>query len=269
MTGLMLGRICDMQQELPKWRATLEHQSKMSLLELAAAAGNVSVKRLKEASKRTTVAVIPVTALSNMTPTFWETVASIIRCLGFKVFITEKADTSGLFEASQRNADVIFMADDLYFLAMNLHRNAIVENADATARGFAAALGAVAGGLRDKQVIVLGGGRVGCSAMNYLKYHGAEVTLYDHESAVLQKYFDSGWQVTNDLNILKRYTYVIDCTDSPHGWIKEEMIHPETWFASPAVPLSLDEEAAAYLEGKVIYDDMLQMGVIVMLAMAC
>ena len=70
------------------------------------------------------------------------------------------------------------------------------------------------------------------------------------------------------LSLIHIYPLVVDCSFSEAGWLHKEMLHPDLWFASPAVPLSLDAEAAEYFQNSLIHD-LLQLGVITMLAMVC
>lgn len=268
MTRLTTEWICNMEKELPQWAEKLERQSKMSLLNLASLGGDVSRGRVKSASWRLHVAVVPVTSGLGVINTFCQQVAAIIRHMGFDVFVTEATDVSGIYEATQKGAGLIFMADDTYFLAMNFNKNLVVENSDATARGFVAALEGAAGGLRDKEVLVLGGGRVGKAALSFLRCRGADGIVYDHNCDVLQQLQSEGWRTTKQVERIKEYPLVVDCTFSEGGWLKKDMLHPDVIFASPAVPLSLDEEAISVLGDRVIHD-LLQLGVITMLAMAC
>lgn len=268
MTRLTTEWIQNMEKELPQWTQKLERQSNMSLLNLASLGGDVSRGRVKSASWRLKVAVVPVTAGLGIISTFCHQVAAIIHHMGFEVFVTKATDVSGIYEATQNGAGVIFMADDKYFLAMNFNKNLVVENSDATARGFVAALEGAAGGLRDKEVLVMGGGRVGRAALSFLRCRGADGVVYDQDTEVLKQLQAEGWRTTKCLEKVKEYPLVVDCTFSEGGWLKKEMLHPEVIFASPAVPLSLDEEAAEALGDRVIHD-LLQLGVITMLAMAC
>ena len=83
----------------------------------------------------------------------------------------------------------MLLADDHRFIAYNTSTARIVDNAAATGSIFAAALEQMAGGLKGKEVLVIGCGRVGESAALVLSRAGAEVVLYDivpHRSAALK-----------------------------------------------------------------------------------
>ncbi len=268
MTRLQSDWIKNMGKELPQWAERLEKQSNMSLFNLAALAGDISRGRLKSASWRVKVGVVPITAGLGIINTFCQQVAAIVDHMGFDAFVTEACDVSGIHEAIAKGAGVIFLADDTYFLALNMSKNLEAENSDATARGFVAALEGAAGGLRDKEVLVIGGGRVGCSALHFLKCRGADSVLYDKDENVLKRFKKEGFNVIKDVEEIKKYPLVVDCSFSGAGWLTKEMLHPDLLFASPAVPLSLDDETAAFYGDRVIHD-LLQLGVITMLAMVC
>jgi len=155
----------------------------------------------------------------------------------------------------------------MYFLALNMSKNVVVENSDATARGFVAALEGAAGGIRDKKVLVLGGGRVGKSALSFLRCRGAEGVVFDTDPQVSKALAADGWKVIRTKEEIKDYDLIVDCT--PEGnWITPEMLHPEVLFASPGVPLSMTPEAQEKYSDRIIHD-LLQLGVITMLVMAC
>ena len=267
MTRLTTEWIHNMCNELPEWGKNLEEISQMSLLNLASLGGDVSRGRINSASWRLKVAVVPVTQGEGIIETFCEQVAAIVRFMGFEVFVTEQTDVWGIYEATQKGAGIIFLADDMYFLALNMAKNVVVENSDATARGFVAALEGAAGGLRDKQVLVLGGGRVGKAALSFLKCRGADGVVFDTDPSVAKERAAEGWKTISSKDEIKNYNLIVDCT--PEGnWITPEMLHPDVIFASPGVPLSLTEEAYEKYQDRIIHD-LLQLGVITMLVMAC
>ena len=267
MTRLTTEWIENMKNELPQWAENLEDMTHMSLLNLAAVAGDVSRGRVNSASWRIKVAVVPVTQGEGIIATFCEQVAAIVAYMGFDVFVTEQTDVWGIYEANQKGATIIFLADDMYFLALNMAKNVVVENSDATARGFVAALEGAVGGIRDRQVLVLGGGRVGRAALGFLRQRGADGVVYDNDQKVLKGLKAEGWKVIKDKAQIKNYDLIVDCTPEAN-WLTPEMLHPYTYFASPGVPLSPTPEALEKLEGRLIHD-LLQLGVITMLVMAC
>lgn len=267
MTRLTTEWIRNMERELPEWAAKLEKQTHMTPMSIASVGGEVSQGRINSASWRVKVAVVPVTQGEGIIETFCEQVAAIVRFAGFEAFVTEHTDVWGVYEAAEKGAGIVFVADDMYFLAINAAKNIVAENSDATARGFVAALEGAAGGIRDKEVLVLGGGRVGKAALAFLKCRGAEGVVYDTDSEVMKLRASEGWKTIKSADMIKNYPLIVDCT--PEGnWITPAMLHPETIFASPGVPLSLTPEAQEMLGDRIIHD-LLQVGVLTMLVMAC
>jgi pyrrolysine biosynthesis protein PylD len=95
---------------------------------------------------------------------FAEAVRDIIKHLGYEAFVPELVDMAGLAAAIDMGADVVFMADDARFIAVNLSTRHIVDNAEATGRGYGAAVEKLADGISDRAVLVIGAGQVGTSA---------------------------------------------------------------------------------------------------------
>ncbi len=267
MTRLTQEWICDIKDTLTEWEHELEKRTKMSALNLAALGAGVSRGRVKSASWRIKVAVVPVTSGQGIIGTFAENVAAIIAHFGFESFITTMTDVAGFHEASQRGAGIIFLADDNCFLAVNISKGTVADNAEATARGFVAALEGAVDILRDKEVLVLGGGRVGKAALAYLKLRGADPIVYEKDPVVKATLKEAGWRTLKDIGQLDQYPLLVDaCPEG--GWIHKNMLHPDAWIASPGVPLSLDQETAEAYSDRLIHD-LLPTGVITMLAMAC
>lgn len=267
MTRLTEEWIYGIKDGLVEWEKELEERTKLSALNLASMGAGVSRGRVKSASWRIKVAVVPVTAGLGLIGTFAENVAAIIHHFGFECFVTDATDVAGFNEACKRGAGIIFFADDTCFLAVNINKGVAADNVEATARGFVAALEGAVEVLRDKQVLVIGGGRVGKAALSYLKLRGADPIVYEKDPEVVAELKAAGWRVLKEIGQLDQYPLILDAC--PEGnWIHKEMLHPDAWISSPGVPLSLDEEAAAVFSQRLIHD-LLPIGVITMLAMVC
>ncbi len=267
MTRLTEEWICAIKDNLTEWEKELESKTNLSALNLAALGAGVSRGRVKSASWRIKVAVVPITVGQGIIGTFAENVAAIINHFGFESFITEATDVAGFHEASQRGAAIVFFADDQCFLAVNINKGVVADNAEATARGYVAALEGAVEVLRDKEVLVLGGGRVGKAALSYLKLRGADPIVYDKDPDVVAALKEAGWRTLKEIDQLKDYPLIVDAC--PEGsWIHVDMLHPDALIAAPGVPLSLDEEAHEVFSDRLIHD-LLPIGVVTMLAMAC
>jgi hypothetical protein len=62
---------------------------------------------------------------------------------------------------------------------------------------------------------------------------------------------------------IKNYRFILDFTNEG-GWLENGYLGSEVWYASPGVPLSLDEKAASRLQNTAVYDN-LEIGTAMML----
>lgn len=225
-------------------------------LEVCGVAGNIRV------------AVVPITSGKGIIKGFSEAVRSIINYLGFKVFVTKNYDVGGFAEGIERGAEVIFLADDDRFVALNLPYRKVVDNTEATGRGYIVALEGMRGNLRDCSVLVIGAGRVGRSATCALKELGAKVAVFDiyrTKAEILAR--EHNVMVERNLDkALHKYTTLIDASPAPNI-IQAEHIKPTTVIAAPGIPLGLSDEALSLVKDRLVHDP-LQIGVATMLVMS-
>jgi len=211
------------------------------------------------------VAVIPVTQGQGIIGHFSESVASIIRAMDYEALVTEETDVAGIYEASCKNADVIFLADDSRFIALNLKTGKIVDNNIATALGYVNVLEGALVSLEKKEVLLLGYGIVGEEIQKALKAKKAFVTVYDYDLIKQEKLSEEGIKTIKTKEEIKAFEFIIDATNTG-DWITSDMLHDKVWYVSPGVPLSLNKGATEKTEGRII-NDYLQIGVATMLAM--
>jgi pyrrolysine biosynthesis protein PylD len=139
-----------------------------------------------------------------------------------------------------------------------------------TAKGFAAGLDLMAGGLKGKNVLVLGCGEVGSFAVKILVSMGVSVTVCDVDTQValtLQKniadvQIDNDWRLTPE-----KYQCIIDATPTA-DLIDASVITSETYVAVPGVPCGLSADAEKKLSNRYLHDP-LQIGVATMVIDAC
>jgi len=79
------------------------------------------------------IAVVPIKSGKGIIHGFSETVAGIVAHIGFKSMVTCDADVSGIAEAIESKVDILMMADDHRFIALNLNTQQLVDNNTATA----------------------------------------------------------------------------------------------------------------------------------------
>lgn len=207
-------------------------------------------------------AVVPVTSGKGVTQGFTESVCSILQHLGMKSFITQRTDIAGLSDALAAKVDIVFMADDAEFIALNTRTGTFSDNIRSTALGYVTALKIAAKGLQGKEVLLIGAGRVGDKMADMLEAEEAKVTITDIDvsksRALQKKHVD--FKVCEDIETaVRNFTLILNA--SP-GKIPGEWINEGTIVSSPGMPYSFDEEGVKKM--KILIHDPLQIGVSVM-----
>ena len=261
MTRLITEWILDMEEGCQRRDLELKEKTGLSLLQLAAKAAGREPSELRRLSGDVLIAAVPVTAGLGVIGQFAQSVAAILRTTGFNCIVTEKSDVNGIYEAYTTSADMIFIADDDRFLAINTKSQKIGENNLATAAGYVAALEAMMNKknieMKEAPVLILGYGPVGRHAEEILLSKGARVTVFDK---------DPFQGKPNRPQDIIHFPYIIEATPEP-AWIHKEMLAPEALISAPGIPLGLDEEAAEQFKAQLVHD-MLDIGTATMLAMA-
>lgn len=274
MTRLKSADIAPITQSLMELDRDLIKKTGLTLRGVACAAAHVDESRIAETIGSLRACVVPITAGMGVIPGFSETVATILSHIGFSSSITRASDAGGVAEAFGRKADLLLMADDHSFTALNLITRTGVDNAEATARGFAAGLERMAGGLEKKPVLVLGCGPVGRAAAKALMLQKAAVTLFDlieERARALARDLGrpKGTEIRVETNLeaaLARYDCLYDATPSG-GFIKARHITEKTLAAGPGVPMGLDAKALSLMGERFLHDP-LETGVATMAVLA-
>jgi pyrrolysine biosynthesis protein PylD len=198
-------------------------------------------------------------------------VAHIASHLGCRAFITEKTDVAGLAEAVEKQAQVLMLADDHFFVAIHHAGHHIMDNVLATAKGFVAGLASMTGGtLANKNVLVVGCGGVGQHAVSELIRMSANVSVYDINSdsydllfQVIDHIFHNHIHVEKDLNrALNKHRLILDASPA-QAIIHAGHITPDTYISAPGVPAGLDQMAMQKIGRRLLHDP-LHIGVAVM-----
>jgi len=264
MTRLITEWISRPDDDVKKIDRKLKKVVGMDMTSLAFFAAGADTIR-KDEMKLRRVAVIRVTTGEGLIGCFAETVAAVVRHMGASVFIPDASDVAGVYEAVTQGAEILFMADDDRFIALNVRTGKIAENDRATAKGYVSALSLMAGGLSGKDVLLLGFGRVGEIALEYLLEQGAKVSVFERDVSKTASLSRDRVKVLSSLPDLISGE-VLDVTNEG-GWLGVGDISDDVKFSTPGIPLSLDGEAYLAYYDNVIHDP-LQTGVAVMLAMA-
>jgi pyrrolysine biosynthesis protein PylD len=221
--------------------------------------------------ERYRIGVIPITAGRGILKGFTGAVQAIAKHLGFQSFITEKTDVSGLGEAFERAAHILMLADDERFLAINTTTWRVIDNAEATGKGFATALAMMEGGLKSKNILIIGVGRVGKSAARTFMRMEARLGLYDINQYLSSRvakellcYPSSEVIVETNLNeALLKYRIIFDASPG-RGVICSRHITPQTFIAAPGIPIGLTSRARAKSLDRLLHDP-LEIGVATMI----
>jgi pyrrolysine biosynthesis protein PylD len=211
--------------------------------------------------------VVPMTCGKGMIPGFAEAVAAILNYIGLKAEVASKPDVGGFAEALRDGCHVVFAADDEFFVGFNFKTLMYTYNFDATGRAYAAALEIKAGGLSGKAVALIGAGRVGSAAADYLCRKGAKVYVYDIVPEKARR-------------LKEKYPGQVNCCDSIASCISKanlvllaapgknlipaSLVNDEKVFAVPAVPLGLSPLARAKIRRENLIHDKLELGVATM-----
>ena len=267
MTRLETSDVIDIRIGLQTYDAYLKTQTGRTLLEIACHADRIDPKALAGRIPTTRIDIIPMTCGQGVISGFSDAVAGICAHLGFKTFVTAHTDAAGMAETFENQADIIMLADEYRFIALNIKEYRLIDNAAATARGFAAGLDLMAGGLSKKDCLVIGCGPVGQAATAALTGFGADVSVYDRDrqrSMALCKAMAREQTVPVIVeksleSALETHRILFDATNSG-GFITEEMITPDTLIAAPGMPLGLSSAACLKIGNRLLHDP-LQIGV--------
>ncbi|MGE0014621.1 MAG: 3-methylornithyl-N6-L-lysine dehydrogenase PylD [Candidatus Methanomethylophilaceae archaeon] len=210
-----------------------------------------------------TAASVPITAGLGVIGGFSQSVSAILGNMGFRSFVTSKTDIDGIYEALEKEADILFTADDVRYMAYNRRTGVYSDNSSATAAGYAEALDGAAGGLRGKKVLVIGAGLVGTEAVRILTSKGAAVRVTDvipgKAEKLAQEYHATA--IPSVEAAISSHKYILNA--SP-GFIPGRLIMEGAVISSPGVPFSFDADGVA--KSRAIIHDPLDIGTAVMAA---
>jgi 3-methylornithyl-N6-L-lysine dehydrogenase len=214
------------------------------------------------------MAAVPVTSGEGVIGGFCDCVVAILRHLGCDAWVTAQPDVRGIQEAHDEAADVVFLADDFRFIALNTGTGRCVDDDPATADGYVTALEAAAGSILSRHILLLGLGRVGRAAARRLVGRGAAVEVVEPDQARLQAALDSGLKMRSVTlaDGLARCDLVFDATPSG-GFIDVGDVSSISVAAVPGLPSAFTPAAQAVLGVRHIHEP-LAIGVAVMAARA-
>jgi pyrrolysine biosynthesis protein PylD len=217
------------------------------------------------------IAVLPMTCGLGIIKGFSETVEGILNFLGMSTFVPSSSDAQGFAESLENGAEIIFMADDNRFIAAHLKKGILSDNSMATGRGYVGALDYLTGGLKGRNVLILGAGPVGHSAAFSVLDFGGNIYIYDKDPSVSEKLAHDvlsrrGEFVHIEKNLdfaLRSHRAIVDaCPEG--GFITKDYLYPDSYIAAPGIPLGIQIEALDQIRPQLIHDP-LQLGVATMI----
>jgi 3-methylornithyl-N6-L-lysine dehydrogenase len=266
VTRLTLADVRSQEERLPLLDATLREVAGLDLRTLALRAAGGAPDRDPFAGAR--CAAVPVTSGVGEITGFSHGVAAILAHLGCDAWPTERADVAGLHEAVEAGAEVLFIADDARFIALDIRRGRSVDNDRATADGYVAALEAAAGGVRGRPVLLLGLGPIGRAAARRLVELGAAVEVVERDATRLAAALAETPQL-HPVALAAGLTschLVFDATPAA-DIVDADSVRRTTIAAVPGLPSGFTKRAQELLGARHIHDP-LAIGVAVMAARA-
>jgi pyrrolysine biosynthesis protein PylD len=214
------------------------------------------------------VAAIPISTGEGLIPGFGECIVAVLEHLGCEAWVSAHSDVRGIQDAVDGGAEVLFLADDHRFIALNVTGARSVDNDPATADGYVTALEAASGGLYGREVLLLGLGPVGRAAARRLLGHGATVHVVEPDAERLSAVRQTGLKLQAvDLEEgLAAADLIFDATPAA-DLIDAGAVGPETIAAVPGLPSAFTPAAQAALGARHIHEP-LAIGVAVMAARA-
>ncbi|MCK5551868.1 MAG: 3-methylornithyl-N6-L-lysine dehydrogenase PylD [Deltaproteobacteria bacterium] len=271
MSRLATADIRTVASTLDKYDAELISKTRCTLQEIACRAVGVDENSFSNIVASYIVAVVPMTCGLGVIEGFADTVRAILRHIGVEAYSTRGVDVAGLAEAFERKANVIMVADDNRFVAINTKSGRVVDNADATGKGYVSALSQMIDGVKGDRVLVIGCGQVGRASATALVGFGAEVSVYDVDrhrcqdfARELRRSSNGEIRVEEELNgALVRHRRLIDASPA-ENIIDEQHVSPDSIVCAPGVPHGLSPGALKRISHRFIHDP-LQIGVATMI----
>lgn len=269
MTRLKTEWVDYMVGGMDEYNKSLKEKTGFDLAGLVRSTYGISDEAYDKFAKSLLVAAVPVTQGEGIIGSFSDAVAAIIKSMGFNAFVTEETDVDGIYSAVLRDAGVIFMADDDRYLAFSRDNGSFGDNNYSTALGYIMVLRAMMRkeglDISKEKLLVMGYGIVGEEAADILSKHDIDFDMYDKDPGARESFKSLGLngRVLESEKEIKNYSFILDFTNEG-GWLRDDLLGERVLYASPGVPLSLDEKAKARLQNTAVYDN-LEIGTAMML----
>jgi pyrrolysine biosynthesis protein PylD len=274
VTRLITADISDIAANLKNYDQELIARTGHSLSGIACRAAEIDEAQIKNLLPEIRVGVIPISSGEGVISGFGDAVLGILLHMGADAFVTRATDVAGIAESFEKKADIVMLADDERFVALHIPSRSIADNSVCTGQAFATGLSLMAGGLKGREVLIIGCGPVGRSATETLIHLGARVSVFDVQVEPLKEWVetigqaaDQKIQIAKTLEpALQRHQFIIDASPA-RNLIHGHHITPDTYVSAPGFPCGLDAEAEDRLSNRFLQDP-LQLGVATMLVSA-
>jgi len=188
------------------------------------------------------------------------------------VILSDTTDVTGLSQAIEKKADLVFMADDDRFVIFDLKNRSIIDNTPMTALGYVTALDLMVKSIHSKSVLILGCGPVGIAAAKEVIRLEGQVSVFDTDpskSEVLKKLIQKpeGTEINVEADFrkaLKNHQLIVDATPAA-DIIDIADFQSDTYIVAPGVPCGITKAALVQYPDQILHDP-LQLGVATMLA---
>jgi len=191
--------------------------------------------------KNEKIAIIPITAGNGIIGSFSESLLFTVQHFGMNGFITDKTDVAGYYEAVKNGADIILMADDLAYVAHNLRNGRISHNQICTGRIYAEILCRAGDYADDKDVLVIGLGKVGTPALETLVNAGLNVYVYDVDKARVDEIVSEYPVFKYNEADSKTFSKIFEATPCADT-VFESALQPDCLISTPGIPLGISKK---------------------------
>jgi pyrrolysine biosynthesis protein PylD len=262
MTRLTETDVATLTAELADVEDRLREATGLSLRDIALRAGSDGARCVQLHGAR--VAAVPMSSGQGVIPGFSACVVAILQHLGCDAWTTTQPDVRGIQAAVAAGAEVLFLADDHRFIALNVTKGRSADDDPATADGYVAALEAAAGGLEGRDVLVLGLGPVGRAAVRRLGAREATVFVSEPDEERIEAARAVGlvFGTVELAEGLARCDLVVDACPAADV-IAADAVRPGMIAAVPGVPSAFTAEAQELLGVRHLHEP-LAVGVAVM-----
>lgn len=270
MTRLTETHINETTEQLQRIDLELSVRTGFDLRGVALQAIQIDAVRARESCEGLNLAVVPMTSGEGVISGFAEALCAITSHVGFNAWKARGTDVAGIAEAYASRADILMLADDHCFVAVNTRSRSVANNNRATGEGFAALLDMMADGIAGRACGVIGCGPVGSASAFRLARMGAELTVCDRVEDRARRLAGEIRAITGKCchyvkeveSVTQTNRFIVDATPSPRI-IHTKALTPETVIVAPGVPHGLTPKSLAQL-GRRFYHDNLPLGVATM-----